>query len=46
MKIDQHTFLNKLHEDLGEKAEVFSRLQLKTAAEKMVNMGFHFSYLC
>jgi len=45
MKIDQLEFLNKLPKDLGEKAEVFSRLQLKTAAEKSVNTGFHSSLL-
>lgn len=31
-------------EDLEEKAQVFSRLQLKTA-EKTTNTGFHFSFL-
>lgn len=45
MNIDQLRFLNKLPEDLEEKVEVFSRLQLKTATEKPVNMGFHFSSL-
>lgn len=44
MKIDQLGFLNNLPEDPGEKVEVFSRLQVKTPAEKTVNMGFHFSY--
>lgn len=33
-----------LPEDLEEKAQVFSRLPLKTA-EKIANMGFHFSIL-
>lgn len=45
MEIVQLGFLNKLPDLLGEKAEAISRLQAKTAAEKIVNRGFKFSYL-
>lgn len=36
MNTDQLWFLNKLPEDLENKVEVFSMLQLKTATEKPV----------
>lgn len=40
MEIVQLGFLNKIPEDLGKKAEISSRLQLKTAAEKTANKAY------